>query len=296
MRDLSELLSIDGVTDVHLLFGTEIKARIRKDGDLSLPEQINVDIPGISIWAEEEEKSSLSFENSRLRLTYAKQVDGERSLFIRVLPNKALPIEKVGGRYFFERMTENDYSSGLILVSGKVGSGKSTFIASILQHYITTCPVHIVSIEDPVEYILTSKVGYATHKEIRKNSFAPALRVALREDPDIIYIGEVRDRETAEIALTAAESGHLVFGTIHSGSNAGVPDRLMGLVGNSEYIAQRISQCLKLCLHTKRHCSSFEYIYAEISDSLRNIIRNRQLHQWGSYVVEIHQNSNERSA
>lgn len=289
MRKLSEIIGVEGITDVHLLLGTEAKARMKEDGILSSPEQINIDILEVAeSLTKKEQNFSLSFKKSRLRLTHTEHIGGS-SLFIRVLPEYAMPIEKTGGRYFFEKMTDkNSLESGLVLVSGKVGSGKSTFIASVLQHYINKYPVHVISIEDPVEYILTPNIGYATQKEIGKNteSFAPALRAALREDPDIIYIGEVRDRETAEIALTAAESGHLVFGTIHSGSNAGVADRLMGLVGNSEYIAQRISQCLKLCLHTKRHGNSFEYLYVEIIESLRNIIRNRQLHQWASYAKE----------
>jgi twitching motility protein PilT len=219
---------------------------------------------------------------------------GRKVLFIRILPGTPPPIEAVSGDYFFDlfnRARGGVLNAGLILVSGQAGSGKSTYIASVLQHIAACFPVHIVSLEDPVEYTIAPMKGYATQKEVHFDSptFPTALRACMREDPDILFIGEIRDRETADTALSAAESGHLVFGTIHAGSNAGIADRLMGLFGTTApaYVAQRISQCLRLCLSIRRDGMSFKYTYEEIGDSLRTIVRTQALHQWAFYSSEV---------
>jgi twitching motility protein PilT len=175
------------------------------------------------------------------------------------------------------------------MAAGRAGSGKSTFIASVLQHCVSSYPIHVVSLEDPVEYILAPGKGYATQTEISFDSpsFKDSLRTCMRQDPDILFIGEVRDRETAETALLAAESGHLVFGTIHAASSAGIADRLMGLISgtNPDYTAQQISQCLRTCLNIERSGMMFKYTYTEISEALGTIIRDRKLHLWDQYAI-----------
>lgn len=294
IQKFSELLLIPDLSDIHLFNptteSTTLTAITRIAGNLSESQTIEADIPEI-LNTQGGIQVNIGDKALRLRITPSKSL-GCSMLFIRVMPNTPPSIATVSAKYFFRNIHDREsLGAGLILVSGKAGSGKSTYIASILQHCISCFPVHVVSIEDPVEYVLNPQKGYATQKEISfsSTSFGSALRACMREDPDILFIGEVRDRETAETALSAAESGHLVFGTIHAGSNAGIVDRLMGLIGgsNSEYTALRISQCLRMCLSVKRNEMSFEYVYAEISESLRTVIRNQALHQWGLYASEI---------
>lgn len=266
------------------------KARARIAGDLSKEELVEIDIPEILFPQHNGITVTVHDKSFRLRTTPSKNAD-DTFLFVRVLPSKPPPIEAVGATHFFENIiyNRNSFTSGLILAAGRAGSGKSTFIASVLQHCVSSYPIHIVSIEDPVEYVLEPGRGYATQTEISFDSpsFKESLRGCMRKDPNILFIGEVRDKETAETALLAAESGHLVFGTIHAGSNAGIVDRLMGLMEgtNPHYTAQQISQCLRTCLSIERSGMMFRYIYTEITESLRNIIRERKLHQWDQYAV-----------
>jgi twitching motility protein PilT len=264
-------------------------ARMRIAGDLTKEELVEIDIPQIFSSQETGATVTVHGKSFRLRTTPSKDLDGN-ILFVRILPNRSLPIEEVGAEFFFERIHDrNSFASGLILAAGKAGSGKSTFIASVLQHCISNFPIHVVSIEDPIEYVLTPGRGYATQTEISFDSpsFKDSLRGCMRKDPDILFIGEVRDQETAKTALLAAESGHLVFGTIHAGSSAGIADRLMGLIeGTSpEFTAQQISQSLLTCLNIERTGTMFQYTYTEINEALRTIIRDRKLHLWDQYAV-----------
>jgi Tfp pilus assembly pilus retraction ATPase PilT len=295
---LSELFAIPDLSDIHLFLSsapaTENKipvmsVRTRIAGDISEIKTVQIDIP--EIFCARSINLNIQGKLFRLRITSSESL-GNHLLFIRVLPNNAPPIEDVGAQYFFEKIHDRDsLGSGLILVAGRAGSGKSTFIASVLQHCITHFPIHVVTLEDPIEYLFNPQKGYATQKEISFDSpsFEEALRLCMREDPDVLFIGEVRDRETAITALNAAESGHLVFGTIHAGSNAGIVDRLMGLLGNNnpDFTAQQVSQCLRMCLHIERTGMSFRYKYAEINTALKNIIRNRALHLWDQHASPI---------
>jgi Tfp pilus assembly pilus retraction ATPase PilT len=309
LRKFSEILSVPQLTDIHIVLpspsdgGNFVTSRFRVFGEISREERIEIDLPGIlpEVCGRDMEtrpqprgKQGLGVfvgdKRYRLRLTPSESL-GRPMLFVRVLPSQPPPIAAVGGEYFFGAATERDLlGSGLVLVAGQAGSGKSTYIASVLQQIVVRYPIHIVSLEDPVEYIIASEKGYATQKEVYFDSpsFNAALRGCMREDPDVLFIGEIRDYETAETALTAAESGHLVFGTIHAGSNAGIVDRLLGLFGakNPAFAAHRIAQCLRLCLFVKRYGAQTRYVYAEIADSLRTVIRNQMLHQWMIYSSE----------
>jgi Tfp pilus assembly pilus retraction ATPase PilT len=299
IKKLSELLVSDNLSDIHLHMtpgagasgGSRVAAaRARIAGDLSKEELFEIDIPEILFPQQNGITLTTAHGKSfRLRTTPSKNSD-EKLLFVRVLPICPPPIEAVGAKQFFENIYDRDsLASGLILAAGRAGSGKSTFIASVLQHCVSSYPIHIVSLEDPIEYVLTPGKGYATQTNISfdSRSFKDSLRGCMREDPDILFIGEVRDRETAETALLAAESGHLVFGTVHAGSSAGIADRLMGLMEgtNPDYTAQQISQCLRTCLNIERSGMVFKYTFTKIDDALRTIIRDRKLHLWDQYAV-----------
>jgi twitching motility protein PilT len=312
LRKISEILSVPNLTDIHITLapngvlapdgGNSALSRFRISGNMTDEERIKIDLPEISraLSEKSEQKSGLCVQagtkKHRLRLTPSESL-GHPLMFIRVLPESAPPIEAVSAEYFFQKMrVQNFLGSGLILVSGAAGSGKSTYIASVLQHIVEHFPIHIVSLEDPVEYLIAPKKGYATQKEVYFDSpsFKTALRACMREDPDMLFIGEIRDRETAETALSAAESGHLVFGTIHAGSNAGIVDRLLGLFGDSSgteaaptFTAQRISQCLRMCVFITRSGTLAKYAYEEVTDSLKTVIRKRTLHSWMLYSSEV---------
>ncbi len=150
---------------------------------------------------------------------------------IRVLPAKIPPPEKIGfpdDRTWQEIVALNQ---GLVIITGITGSGKSTTIASLLQHINATQPNRIITLEDPIEYVLKSEKSLISQRELGKHlsAFHEGLRSALREDPDIIFVGEIRDRETAALALTAAETGHLVVTTLHTRDARGAITRLVDL-------------------------------------------------------------------
>lgn len=150
---------------------------------------------------------------------------------IRVLPRSVPPPSAVGfpnERVWQEIVTAHQ---GLIVVTGVTGSGKSTTIASLLQHINKTRPVRIITLEDPVEYVLEDDLALISQRQVGVHvaSFSAGLRSALREDPDIIYVGEMRDRETVGLALTAAETGHLVVSTLHTKDARGALSRIVDL-------------------------------------------------------------------
>ena len=141
------------------------------------------------------------------------------------------------------------YTNGLILVTGSVGSGKSTTLASIVDFINQDRHDHIITLEDPIEYLIPSKNCHVNQREVHKHteSFARALRGALREDPDVIMVGEMRDLETISLALTAAETGHLVLGTLHTGSAARTVDRVLDVfpVEQRDQIRIMVSESLR---------------------------------------------------
>ena len=144
------------------------------------------------------------------------------------------------------------YNQGLVLITGETGSGKSTTLAAILERINQREQKHILTLEDPIEYIYTPKSCVINQREVGRDtgSFAAGLRAALREDPDVILVGEMRDLETIETALTAAETGHLVFGTVHTNSAADSIDRMVDVfpAGRQQQIRLQLSMCLRAVL------------------------------------------------
>jgi|TARA_B110000259_G_scaffold186435_1_gene237659 twitching motility protein PilT len=182
-----------------------------------------------------------------------------------------------------------DYHKGLVLITGPTGSGKSTTLAAIVNEINKTKTHNILTVEDPVEFIHKDEKSIISHREVGKQtqSFANALRAALREDPDVILVGELRDLETVSLALTAAETGHLVFGTLHTSGAPATINRIIDVFppDQQEQIRAQISTSLKMVvtqrlLKTKDgqgRCAAFEIM--KCTPPVQNLIREAKIHQ-----------------
>ncbi len=178
---------------------------------------------------EERLETDFSFEVpgvARFRVNAFNQNRGAGAVF-RTIPSKILSMEDLGMGNVFRKIT--DVARGLILVTGPTGSGKSTTLAAMIDYLNCNKHHHILTIEDPIEFVHESKKCLVNQREVHRDTlgFSEALRSALREDPDVILVGEMRDLETIRLALTAAETGHLVFGTLHTTSAAKTIDRIV---------------------------------------------------------------------
>jgi twitching motility protein PilT len=170
---------------------------------------------------------AISFgEDMRFRVNAFNTLNGPAAV-LRTIPNQIQPLESLGAPEILKKLC--DLHKGLILVTGPTGSGKSTTLAAMVDFINANQGKHIITIEDPVEFVHSSKKSLINQREVGKNtkSFAKALRSALREDPDVILVGELRDIETIQLALTAAETGHLVMGTLHTNSAPKTIDRII---------------------------------------------------------------------
>ena len=165
----------------------------------------------------------------------------------RAIPEEVSTLEMLGFGDIFKKIANT--KQGLVLVTGPTGSGKSTTTAAMLEYINQNRQEHIIIIEDPIEFVHTSKKCLITQREVSRDtqSFSSALRAALREDPDIIVVGEMRDLETIQLALSAAETGHLVFGTLHTNSAAKTIDRLIDVfpAGEKEMVRAMVSESLE---------------------------------------------------
>jgi twitching motility protein PilT len=183
---------------------------------------------------------------ARFRANYFEQKRGMAAVF-RVIPTKILTVEDLSLPVQILKLT--NLSRGLVLVTGPTGSGKSTTLAALIDYINSNRKDHILTIEDPIEFVHESKGCLVNHREVGNHteSFASALRAALREDPDVILVGEMRDLETIELAITAAETGHLVFGTLHTSSAAKTIDRIIDAfpAGQQAQIRTMLSESLK---------------------------------------------------
>jgi len=247
--DITELLAFsakNGASDLHLSAG--LPPMIRVDGDvrrINLPpldhKQVHAliyDIMNDKQRKDYEEflETDFSFEVpgvARFRVNAFNQNRGAGAVF-RTIPSKVLSMEDLGLGQVFRNIS--DFPRGLCVVTGPTGSGKSTTLAALLDYINETRYEHILTIEDPIEFVHESKKCLVNQREVHRDTlgFAEALRSALREDPDIILVGEMRDLETIRLALTAAETGHLVFGTLHTTSAAKTIDRIVDVFPAAE--------------------------------------------------------------
>lgn len=185
-------------------------------------------------------------DKARFRVNYFLQHRGVGAVF-RKIPSIIPSMEDLGLPDTLKKFAE--LSRGLVLITGPTGSGKSTTLAAIIDYINNTRSDHILTVEDPIEFVHTSKKCLINHRQVGQHteSFASALRAALREDPDVILVGEMRDLETIELAITAAETGHLVYGTLHTSSAPKTVDRIIDVFphGQQEQIRTMLSESLK---------------------------------------------------
>ncbi len=240
--DITELLAFSAkqnASDLHLSAG--LPPMIRVDGDvrrINLPPLEHKDVHGLiyEIMSDKQRRdfeefleTDFSFEVpgvARFRVNAFNQNRGAGAVF-RTIPSKVLSMDELGMGDVFKKIS--NFSRGIVLVTGPTGSGKSTTLAAMMDYINDTRFEHILTIEDPIEFVHESKKCLVNQREVHRDThgFNEALRSALREDPDIILVGEMRDLETIRLALTAAETGHLVFGTLHTTSAAKTIDRVV---------------------------------------------------------------------
>ncbi|HEV2523857.1 MAG TPA: type IV pilus twitching motility protein PilT [Gammaproteobacteria bacterium] len=247
--DITGLLAFamkNNASDLHLSAG--MPPLIRVDGDMR-----RVDMPALThkevhaliydIMNDKQRKvfeeffeTDFSFEISgmaRFRVNAFTQDRGAGAVF-RVVPAKVITLEELNAPPIFKDIASSP--RGIVLVTGPTGSGKSTTLAAMVDYVNTTRSDHIITIEDPIEFVHQSKKSLINQREVHRDTlgFKEALRSALREDPDVILVGELRDLETIRLALTAAETGHLVFATLHTSSAAKTIDRVVDVFSGDE--------------------------------------------------------------
>jgi twitching motility protein PilT len=242
---LKSVLAFDS-SDLHLVVGSEPQIRIDKElRALNLPVLDAQDVEEMAYSLIEdkqkkvfEEKNELDFSFElqgigRFRANYYRTIHGIGCAF-RMIPIDIPTLDEYGNPPVFKELVKKE--KGLILVTGPTGSGKSTTLASMLHEINLTERRHIITIEDPVEFVHKNIKSLFSQRDVGSNteSFATALKYSLRQDPDIILIGEMRDAETISAALTAAETGHLVFGTLHTNSAPSTINRIIDVFSGDE--------------------------------------------------------------
>ena len=250
----------DKASDIHLVRG--LTPRYRVDGEIREMnsevltarqcEEIAQELIGAGFTKARvvgESDLALTIAGARCRLNLFRQ-QGSWSAAIRLLNEHIPDMAELGLPKAAEEFSA--YSQGLVLITGETGSGKSTTLAAILNQINRNERKHILTLEDPIEYVYTPNKCVINQREVGKDtqSFAAGLRAALREDPDVILVGEMRDLETIETALTAAETGHLVLGTVHTNSAADSIDRIVDVfpTGRQQQIRLQLSMSLKAVL------------------------------------------------
>ena len=260
--DIAQLLAFavkNSASDLHLSAG--VPPMIRVDGDIkrvNMPALEHKEVHSMvyDIMNDKQRKdfeeffeTDFSFEIpglARFRVNAFNHNRGAGAVF-RTIPSKILTLEDLGAPKIFQDVSLQ--ARGIVLVTGPTGSGKSTTLAAMIDFINNTKPDHVLTVEDPIEFVHESKKCLVNQREVHRDTlgFNEALRSALREDPDIILVGEMRDLETIRLALTAAETGHLVFGTLHTSSAAKTIDRVVDVfpAAEKEMVRSMLSESLR---------------------------------------------------
>lgn len=290
------------VSDIHILTGEKIV--FRKQGKLERKDYNIPNCDDIEKWIEnilskdekirylQEKDIDLSYENSfgryRINMYFEKSFP---AIAIRVLKKEIKNLSLEEYPEILKEMVK--YKNGLVLITGTTGSGKSTTLATMIEEINMNYEKSILTIEDPIEYIFKNKKSIIRQREIGRdtNSFATGLRAALRQDPDIIMVGELRDLESIEIALTIAETGHLVLGTLHTNSASSTINRIVDVfpAEKQEQIRVQLSMNLR-CVVTQQLVNSkdgkripaFEILV--VTPAVANQILNNKINQIDSFI------------
>jgi twitching motility protein PilT len=293
------LMHEQGASDLHLISGQQPAIRIRGDIERIKYDILTNDALKVLLYEITPEHKIKTFEETgdvdfayevpglaRYRVNYFQQKNGIGSVF-REIPDKILSCAELGLPSVISKLAT--LPRGLVLVTGPTGSGKSTTLAAIIDEANRLRRDHVITIEDPIEFVHKSQNCIINHREVglHTRSFSAALRGALREDPDIILVGEMRDLETISLAIEAASTGHLVFSTVHTTSAAKTVDRVIEVFPASEQLQIRstladglravVSQVLFKRIDTKGRCVGLEICIA--TPAVRNLIRESKTYQ-----------------
>lgn len=306
--DIADLLIYtleNGASDLHLTVGLAPSVRVHGDVeqiagyaplDAEATRALVYSIMNDRQRARFEEHNDLDFsldfgEKGRFRVNAFRGRQGVGAV-LRVIPSIIKSLDELGLPAILNQLS--DYERGLVLVTGPTGSGKSTTLASIIDQVNNTRQGHILTVEDPIEFVHPHKQCVVNQREVgpHTHSFANALRAALREDPDVILVGEMRDLETISLAVSAAETGHLVFGTLHTSSAAQTVDRIIDVFPAhqqgqiraqlAESLRAIVAQTLMRTANGKGRAAAVEILIS--TAAVRNLIREGKTFQLPSII------------
>lgn len=303
VNDLVLKAAQDNASDIHIIYGLPPKFRVagalKSMSNEILTNNVCEDL-GRQLAGEEyddllavgELDMAATIEGTRVRINLFRQQE-HTSISLRLLQNTIPNLDHLGLPPAVSALT--DLQRGIIIVTGETGSGKSTTLAAMIDRINHQRAEHIITLEDPIEYIYTPDLSIFNQREIGTDtkSYAAGLRASLREDPDIILIGEMRDLDTMETALTAAETGHLVLTTLHTGSAADSIDRIVDVfpVGRQQQIRMQLSMTLKAVLSQqllptkdgKSRVAACELMI--VNPAIRNLIREGKTPQIDNVIA-----------
>lgn len=299
-----KLMNDQGASDLHLVSGQPPALRIRGEMERVKYKILNNDDLRKMLYEIAPEDKIKVFEETgdvdfgyeipdlaRYRANFFMQRNGVGAVF-RQIPSEIMTAEQLGLPPVISKLAS--LPRGLVLVTGPTGSGKSTTLAAIIDVANRIRKDHIITVEDPIEFVHKSQGCIVNHREVglHTRSFSSALRGALREDPDIILVGEMRDLETISLAIEAASTGHLVFGTLHTSSAPKTVDRVIEVFPSSEQAQIRstladglravVAQVLFKRIDKKARCAALEILIA--TPAVRNLIREAKTHQIPSSI------------
>ncbi|MGB5158434.1 type IV pilus twitching motility protein PilT [Desulfobacterium sp. N47] len=299
-----KLMNEQGASDLHLVSGQPPALRIRGDIERVKYKELDSDSLRSMLYEIAPEEKVKKFEETgdidfgyeipglaRYRANFFMQKYGIGAVF-REIPSNILTADQLGLPSVISKLAL--LPRGLVLVTGPTGSGKSTTLAAIVDVANKQRKDHIITVEDPIEFVHKSQGCIVNHREVglHTKTFSAALRGALREDPDIILVGEMRDLETISLAIEAASTGHLVFATLHTSSAAKTVDRIIEVFPSSEQAQIRstlsdgiraiVAQVLFKRIDIKSRCPALEIMIG--TPAVRNLIRESKTHQLASMI------------